>query len=60
MKITTKEEAVARYNELYEEHMELLSPCDQSGIDRAAEIQREQADLEREFPGTLESWTEQQ
>lgn len=56
MKIATKEQAAARYNELYEEHMGLLSPCDQSEIDRAAQIQHEQAELEREFPGTLEAW----
>ena len=57
MKTQTKT-PVQRYQELHEEHMDLMSPCSQSEIDRAAEIQREQASLEREFPGTLSEWME--
>jgi predicted ribosome quality control (RQC) complex YloA/Tae2 family protein len=59
MNIDNQAQAVKKYQQLFEEHMSLLCPIDQKGIDRAREIQMEQAELERKFPGTLMAWMEE-
>ena len=57
--ITNQADAVKHYQDLYSEHCEKMNSCDQSNIDRCQKIQAEQAKLERDFPGTLEEWINQ-